>query len=56
MSKAEDFIREHTKDDSNTCWDDSIDFLNWSTSDNIRSVVDIARKEIDELIKTSNRI
>jgi hypothetical protein len=52
MSKAEDYIREHTRHCSNSYWDKNDGESNypWLTTEESRKAVDIAMEEIIEWI------
>ena len=53
MSKAEDYIKEHTRQCSNTFWDKNDGEYNcsWLTPDQARKAVEIAREEIYEWLR-----
>jgi hypothetical protein len=54
MSKAEKFIREHTKNCSNDWYDDlSHGYEPWLTPDQARRAVEIAREEIYEWLNNN---
>lgn len=50
MSKAEDYIKEHTRQCSNTFWDKNDGEYNcsWLTPDQARKAVEVAREETIE--------
>lgn len=54
MSKAEKFIIEHTRNDSNISFDASIGYLDWLTPDQAKKAVEIAREEIYEWLRKNH--